>query len=147
MGPESRHPAAFLRRTLLIVLLPTCIGADAPRSMNRHLHLIFPGENWPDSAPSVSGERWIALRNDAGHSSLVEVTVSLSKSRPRAMRPVFVKVDQGFVPRFMIRGIAGVQPGSATTQFDGLLPLVKGMSVHFREPGRNLRMIQLSTVP
>jgi len=85
--------------------------------------LMFPGENWERNVLTHTGDRWLALRNDAKGSSLSEVMVVVSKNTRTEMRPLVVSAKGGFSPRFFIRGMPNLSPGPVRTVFDGSLYL------------------------
>lgn len=122
----NRHPFHALKVSALILLAAAALAAGRHTSK-----LLFWGANWDDNAPKQSGERWLALRNDGQTSSLVSVTVLVTRRAPNEMRPVMVTVQEGFRPRFLLKGVTGLRTGPVRTVFDGQMPLVPNAIVHF----------------
>ena len=108
--------------------------------------LLLPGENWERNVITHTGDRWLALRNDASGSSLSRATVVVSRKQRAEIRPLVVAAKEGFSPLFFIRGIPGLSPGPVRALFDGRMPLGFDHAATFLDAGPGGSEISLTAV-
>ena len=113
---KSSPPFNLVGRWLVLLSLAAIAVGEAPMPQ-----LMFPGENWEHNVPTHTGDRWLALRNDANGSLLSKTTIVVSKNSRTEMRPLVVTAKEAFSPLFFVRGIPRLSPGPVRTLFDGLL--------------------------